>query len=98
MNETAFVAFKVTSATEDITSSIGLVIVVNFAPIAFYLAVWRNQKSLSQDDTQKVLGSIYMGKNIDKIGHLAGLYQMAFFWRRTMFVIITVFLFDWPTL
>ena len=69
LSMTAFVAFKVTSATGDIASSVGLVIVVNFAPIAFYLAVWRNQKSLKQDDTQKVLGSIYMGKNIDKIGH-----------------------------
>ena len=95
---TAFVAFKVTGSAADISTSVGLAIVVNLAPVVFYFAVKRNEQRLSDVDTQKVIGSIYMGKNIDKIGHYAGLYPMAFFWRRTLFVIITVFLFEWPTM
>ena len=39
-----------------------------------------------------------MGKNINKVDHNAHLFPMAFFWRRTLFVAVTVFLFDWPSM
>ena len=45
-----------------------------------------------------MIGAIYVGKNISRENSKAHLYPMAFFWRRSFFVIATVFLFDWPTM
>mmetsp|Transcript_28884 Transcript_28884/g.38508 ORF Transcript_28884/g.38508 Transcript_28884/m.38508 type:complete len:256 (+) Transcript_28884:67-834(+) len=97
LSMTAIVVQKaVEKGAGDIASSIGLLVVLNGAPLIFYMALRRNQSTLSEPETIKSIGSIYAGKNVTSEGHCAWLYPMAFFWRRTLFIVITVHLFDWP--
>ena len=99
LSMTAFVSFKVSgTGLADISTSIALLIILNISPIIFYKAMKQSEDKLSEEETKKVIGSIYMGKNINKVDHNAHLFPMAFFWRRTLFVAVTVFLFDWPSM
>ena len=96
---TALVAFKVNKdRLTDLSSAIGIVAMLNLAPIIFYCTVRANRSKLGDEEIQKVIGAIYMGKNIEKANSNAGLFPMGFFWRRTLFVVVTVYLFDWPSM
>jgi len=100
LSMTALVVFKASdSGPGDYIVSIVLLLVLNLAPIAFFKALDRNKETLSSPETLKSIGSIYTGKNITKEeGIKAYMFPMAFFWRRTLFVVVTVFLFDWPAM
>ena len=39
---------------------------------------------------------MFTGKNVQDVDHSAHLYPMLFFWRRALFAVATVFLFDYP--
>ena len=94
-------ALVVMYATEkgagDIATSIGLLTLLNGAPFVFMFALRSNKKTLAEQETIKSIGAIYAGKNVEsKQDHYLWLYPMVFFWRRTFYIVITVYLFDWP--
>ena len=72
--------------------------VINVIPVVFFLVAYCKRDKLDEEATRKSIGAIYLGKNITKNDHKAHVYPMIFFWRRSLFVIVTVCLFDQPTL
>lgn len=98
LNMAAIVVFKLGGAgAADIATSIAFLAVLIGAPVVFFVVMYKNDDQLSSETTKKEIGSIYAGKNVDTVSSLAYFYHpMAFFWRRTLFIVITVFLFDWP--
>jgi len=97
---TAIMVFKASDAElSDYGISTGLLIVLNFAPIVFLKALNSRKEALATEEAKKSFGSIYIGKNTnEKTGIKAYMFPMAFFWRRTLFVVVTIFLFDWPSM
>ena len=51
---------------------------------------------MKDEVTVKSIGSFYSGKNVHSPKHQVHLYVVAFFLRRGLFVIATVYLFDYP--
>jgi len=97
LSMTAIVVQKtLQKAVGDTTSSIVLLVVLNGAPLIFCIVVRRHHHSLKDPDTIKSIGAIYVGKNVTAEDHCAWVYPMVFFWRRTLFIVITVYLFNWP--
>ena len=72
--------------------------VINVIPVVFFLVAYCKRDKLDEEATRKSIGAIYLGKNVTKNDHKAHVYPMIFFWRRSLFVIVTVCLFDQPTL
>ena len=93
------VLFATEKAAGDVITSLGLLLLLNGAPFAFMYAMRLRKNSLSKEETIKSIGSIYAGKNIkSRSDQCLWLYPMIFFWRRTIYIVITVYLFDWPGL
>eukprot|EP00353_Schmidingerella_taraikaensis_P000698 CAMPEP_0185592168 /NCGR_PEP_ID=MMETSP0434-20130131/67024_1 /TAXON_ID=626734 ORGANISM="Favella taraikaensis, Strain Fe Narragansett Bay" /NCGR_SAMPLE_ID=MMETSP0434 /ASSEMBLY_ACC=CAM_ASM_000379 /LENGTH=200 /DNA_ID=CAMNT_0028217763 /DNA_START=98 /DNA_END=700 /DNA_ORIENTATION=- len=98
LNMLAVVVFKVAEkAIGDVAPAIAILAVLNGAPLVFYIALRRNKDSLDTETTKNSIGSIYAGKNLASEGRNALVYHpWAFFLRRLIFVVITVFKFDQP--
>lgn len=51
---------------------------------------------LDEEYTAKY-GIMYQGKDVnEERDHYIFMYPLAFFYRRTFFIVVTVFLFEWP--
>ena len=73
-------------------------VVITLTPVILSVFTYRKRKSLDDDRVRRSIGSIYEGKNTTRDDHKVHLFPILFFWRRTCFVIVTVFLFDYPAL
>ena len=93
----SFVAVSAGSAgTADIASSITILVMLNFTPLVFCATLSRNRDTLTVPSTKKQISAIYIGKNVTSQDQKAYLYPIAFFWRRCLYAVITVYLFQWP--
>lgn len=70
--------------------------VVNFSPLVFLIVLYLMREKLMHADSKTRFGSMFTGKNVKDKNHKAHLYPMLFFWRRTLFAVATVLLFDYP--
>lgn len=77
---------------------ITLMAVITLTPVVLSVVAYRRRKSLGEDKVRRSIGSIYEGKNVERDDHKVYLFPLLFFWRRTCFVIVTVFLFAHPAL
>lgn len=68
--------------------------VINCAPLIFYIIINRNRDRLEEEEKIKSYGALYNGKNVSNEDHNAQYYPMIFFWRRLLFIVITVYMFD----
>ena len=97
LNMQAVVAVKATGGSiADFASSIGIIVLINGSPLIFYIVLNRNHDNLEDKQRQKSYGALYIGKNVTSDNHKAQFYPMIFFWRRLIFIIVTVYLFDYP--
>ena len=98
LNMAGLVPFKMASgaSASEIMTAMSIVLVVNGAPILFYLALRRHHLALQEDDNKASFGALYKGKNVHDKNHRVWFYVLLFFWRRTLFVAASVFLFDYP--
>lgn len=62
-------------------------------PIVFGIILYRNREVLNSYDAKKTYGAIYYGKNVTDKDHKAGQHAFVFFFRRCLFVVVTVYLF-----
>ena len=76
--------------------SIAILVLINGAPLAFFIVIKCNHSLLADEERKKSFGAIYNGKNVSKDDHRAQFYPLGFFWRRMLFIIITVYMFDYP--
>jgi len=71
-----------------------ILIILNLCPILFYSIVARNTGNLHKDEIQSKIGTLYSGL---KAKHPSVKFQsFAFLVRRSLFVVITFVLFDYP--
>ena len=71
--------------------SIAILVLINGAPLAFFIVIKCNHSLLADEERKKSFGAIYNGKNVSKDDHRAQFYPLGFFWRRMLFIIITGF-------
>ena len=99
LNLSAFVVFSTPGAAGgDIFVAVITMLAVNIAPVLCCYAIWRNRDKLHEEQNRKSFGTLYTGRNIGMADHRIMLYPLAFFYRRTIFMLITVFEFDNPVI
>ena len=96
LNMSGFVVFKLMGETSDLAVAIAILVMTNGAPLVFCITVSCYKDQLESEVCNKSFGAIYAGKNIADKKHRAGLFPILFFWRRALFIVATVFLFDYP--
>ena len=68
-------------------------------PIYFLTVVYRNRESLEMKEKSSKFGALYSGKNVsNRAKHRVWLFPMTFFYRRLIFISVSVFLFDTPSM
>ena len=99
LNLSAFVVFTTPDSNAgNIFVAVLTLIAVNVAPVICCIVLWRNKEKLEEEENRKSFGSLFTGRNIKQADHRIMLYPLAFFYRRTVFIVITVFMFDYPAL
>lgn len=78
--------------------AIATLLIINLSSIFFVRALKKNEGHLGEVQKVKTMGSLYAGKNTYSTRHHVHLYPAAFFLRRTLFAVATVFLFMYPVL
>ena len=73
-------------------------ILVAGVPVFFFRLLRKNRKSLREEKQSKVFGALYQGKNVTDDDQHEFTYPLIFFYRRTLFIVATIFLFDHPPL
>ena len=77
-----------------------LFIIMNLIPIILIVVLSKNRTSLESDDLRKSIGTAYEGKGLENrmIIYRVLVHPPTFFYRRLIFVSVTVFLFDTPVM
>lgn len=69
----------------------------SIVPLWYARVLSKNSKELEADISVRKFGSLYDNKNVNsERDHQIWFFPIAFFYRRTAFVAITIFLFDRP--
>ena len=71
---------------------------LNSMPILFFCILRRHQDTLTDEDKINSFGTLYAGRNVTNEAHKVHFLPLAFFYRRTIFVLVTVHFFDHPGL
>ena len=99
LNFMAFIVFRPPIGSFiDIALASVIMVLLTVVPIFFFRLLRKNRKSLTDEKLSKVFGALYQGKNITQDAQHEFTYPLIFFYRRTIFIIATIFLFDFPTL
>ena len=67
---------------------------INVAVVLFVSALKLHKNHLTDAEKVKSIGSLYVGKNVHARQHKVHWYPFAFFLRRALFAIVTVYLFE----
>lgn len=99
LNLSAFIVFASPekAMTDMLVASITLAI-INLSPIVLCWVIYRYRNSLMEEDNRKAFGTLYQGRKTEDKNHRIMLYPIAFFYRRTIFVAVTIYLFDYPAM
>ena len=81
---------------QDISIQLLLLIFLNLIPIVFIGVLYKNRRSLNTDFTKKRIGSMY--QTVQPITKYSLTYPVIFLFRRSVFVAMTFYLFDYPVL
>ena len=84
--------------------SIITLIVLNLLPLLFAKILHRNQETLNSEDTLAKYGTLYEGLNLKETKdsppkkRAIWLNPLFFMFRRSLFIVLSVLLFDYPVL
>ena len=67
-------------------------------PLVFFCILRRHHDSLAEEKNVKSFGTLYIGRSVRQKLHKVHFWPLAFFYRRTIIVLVTVFLFEHPSL
>ena len=85
-------------ATQVVLASL-IFTIFNLLPLFYAHLLYKHRQALEQEDKIRVFGSLYDNKRIDsEKNHHAWAFPLTFFYRRTVFACITVFLFEQPSM
>ena len=97
LNFIAMAAFKGFYTEEEPVKIMPFIICIciNSVPILLAYVMCRKSKTLENEETVKMYGTVYQGRKVEKErNHCVWAYPITFFYRRTAFMAATVFLFD----
>jgi len=94
----ALVAIKAGAPDASTAVPVTTLTIVNLTPLLFLWVGYLNRDNLDREEIRSRMGSIYTGKNVQDKEHRAYLYPLAFFWRRILFAVATVYLLEHPAL
>ena len=101
LNMSAMVVLKSAESAGalDITVAVLILFVLNSIPIVLSKLLYNNTDMFEDEMFTKKYGTLYQGRNVSQDrDHNIFLSPLVFFYRRTLFVAITVFLFDYPSM
>ena len=67
-------------------------------PIFYAKLLHKNANQLNDLHQVSSYGTLYNGLNLDPKAHWIWSYPLVFFVRRSLFVVVTVYFFDWPSM
>ena len=76
--------------------AIAILIIINVIALYFSCLLHRNKTQLGQESSINRYGTLYQGREIKEMKHPLYLQPLAFFLRRLLFSVVTVYLFDKP--
>ena len=81
------------------SSAIGIIVLLNILPLIYARVLCKKAKNLENEEVSRKIGNLYDNKNV-KSGkdHKVWVFPISFFFRRVIFAILTIFLFDRPNL
>ena len=95
----SFVALKAKNRTEmEITTSTLVISFISLAAIGFFILLSRQNDRLAHTYVTNKIGTLYQGKNVNRKAHRVQYFPLAFFIRRILFAIVTVYLNHCPKL
>ena len=97
----SFVAFT-TLKGSDSSVAIGVVIFIVIVALPFFFAevLHKNKDNLNEENMKKTIGTLYDGLRVSSVRDTKNVwwYPVVFMLRRVLFIVITVAMFDYPTL
>jgi len=97
LNMSGFVAVKLaTGLNIDLMIGVGIIAFINFVPLKFFMILYNNHYELADEAFVKKSGTLVLGKRVDDDDHKIWAFPIMFFFRRTLFIVVTVFLLDYP--
>ena len=98
-NFAAFIVFrKPIGGAWDVFLGLVIMISMTVLPALLFYLLRKNRDNLEQEEQRKVYGTLYTGKNVEMKAENQFIYILVFFYRRTLFVCATIFLYDYPTI
>ena len=95
----SLVALKATDRTAiEVTTSSLIISMIGLAAIGFFILLSRCHDHLADAPVINKIGTLYQGKEVDRKAHSVEYFPLAFFTRRIVFAIATVYLHDSPKL
>ena len=73
-------------------------ICINSMPLVFCFILHRHQHTLADESDLNSFGTLYAGRNVKPKSHKVQFLPLTFFYRRTIVVLVTVYVFDNPNL
>ena len=100
LNLTGLVSLTSVSRTgaDTALSVIILATMLNIVPITLTVVLHNKHEQLKEAETKERIGTIYIGKNVNRIDHEEQWTPLHFFFRRTLFICVTVFFFSEPSI
>ena len=99
-NMSALLIFRLMSHnTFQLIMAVLLFTLFNLLPIYYARILYKNGDQLEKEENIRKFGSLYDNKNVKKDRkHRVWAHPLTFFYRRTVFAVITVYLFDTPSM
>ena len=100
INMSALLIFKLlTDNALQMFLAVLIFVIFNLLPLYYARILYKNGAVLEKEEKKRNFGTLYDNKKIDKErNHRVWAVPLAFFYRRTVFAIITVYLFEQPSL
>ena len=97
LSATILAASSDRTQTEFITAIV-IFVFINSMPLVFCFILRRHHKTLADHDNIASFGTLYTGRNVTDVSHKAHFLPLTFFYRRAIFILVTVHFFKHPSL
>eukprot|EP00353_Schmidingerella_taraikaensis_P012373 CAMPEP_0185571574 /NCGR_PEP_ID=MMETSP0434-20130131/3613_1 /TAXON_ID=626734 ORGANISM="Favella taraikaensis, Strain Fe Narragansett Bay" /NCGR_SAMPLE_ID=MMETSP0434 /ASSEMBLY_ACC=CAM_ASM_000379 /LENGTH=362 /DNA_ID=CAMNT_0028187075 /DNA_START=218 /DNA_END=1303 /DNA_ORIENTATION=+ len=95
----SIVVFKLgVKKDQQLAVAIAILTALTLAFMLFYCMLKKYQSSLGAETTKKRMSTLYVGRNVNYEKHGSHRFPVAFFLRRLVFTVVTVYLLDYPAM
>lgn len=97
-NIAALLVFKLLSEKPaQMAAAVLIYLFINVLPLVYVCILYKHDKSLEDEEVKRKYFNLYDNKNVDRNRtHRVWFFPLSFFYRRTVFCAVTIFLYDMP--